>query len=104
MITGTEREPGDYWRDTAVRGEWETEPHDWGTWVDDETGLVCLIRRNHSGGFRRLYIADFTRHLLQGLLAVVQFINDLIELFLHLLEAGLGHFDTGRCLILRIEE
>ena len=51
MITGTEREPGDYWRDTAVRGEWETEPHDWGSWVDDETGLVCLIRRNHSGAW-----------------------------------------------------
>lgn len=51
MITGIEREPGDYWRDTAVRGEWETEPYDWGTWVDEETGLTCLIRRNHSGAW-----------------------------------------------------
>ena len=50
MLTGIERElGGEYWRDTVVRGAWDTEPHDWGSWVDDETGLVCLIRRNYSG-------------------------------------------------------
>ena len=52
MNTGIERDPGgEYWRDIAVRGPWEVEIHDWATWVDEETGFTCLIRRNHSGAW-----------------------------------------------------
>lgn len=50
MTVGTYEEEKD-WRQRAPSGPWGLEPFDYGVWTDSETGLVCALKRNHSGAW-----------------------------------------------------
>jgi hypothetical protein len=52
MTIGTyDREPGQHWSEGVRSGEWSYEPFDYGTWVDNQTGYTCAIKRNSSGSW-----------------------------------------------------
>lgn len=51
MTVGLYADPASVGRSEWPSGPWDAEDFDWGTWTEAETGLLCAIKRNHSGSW-----------------------------------------------------